>query len=96
MAGEPLRSSYGLPARILPLRFYGTSENAVKAQIWIAVSIYVLVAIIRKRLGIDAQLYTMLQILSVMPFEKIQQKQAFTFSAHRSDIRLVDNQLNLF
>ena len=50
--------------------FYGTSENAVKTQIWIAVSVYVLVAIIRKRLGLEASLYQMLQILSVTLFEK--------------------------
>src|SRR5437667_2306462 len=50
--------------------FYGTSENAVKTQIWIAVSVYVLVAIIRKRLGLEASLYQILQILSVTPFEK--------------------------
>jgi len=50
--------------------FYGTSENAVKTQIWIAVSVYVLVAIIRKRLGLEASLYQTLQILSVTLFEK--------------------------
>src|ERR1700756_4555162 len=50
--------------------FYGTSENAVKTQIWIAVSIYVLVAIVRKRLGLTASLYQALQILSVTLFEK--------------------------
>jgi hypothetical protein len=48
--------------------FYGTSENAVKTQIWIAVSVYVLVAIVRKRLGLDLSLYQILQILSVTPF----------------------------
>ena len=51
--------------------FYGTSENAVKTQIWIAVSTYVLVAIIRKRLGVDASLYKILQILSLSHFEKV-------------------------
>ena len=50
--------------------FYGTSENAVKTQIWIAVSVYVLVAIVRKRLGLNASLYQILQILSVSLFEK--------------------------
>jgi len=50
--------------------FYGTSENAVKTQIWIAVSVYVLVAIVRKRLGLEASLYQTLQILSVTLFEK--------------------------
>jgi len=50
--------------------FYGTSENAVKSQIWIAVSVYVLVAIVRKRLGLEASLYQILQILSLTLFEK--------------------------
>jgi hypothetical protein len=50
--------------------FYGTSENAVKTQIWIAVSVYVLVAIVRKRLGLESSLYQILQILSVTLFEK--------------------------
>ena len=51
-------------------RFYGTSENAVKTQIWIAISVYVLVAIVKKRLRIEASLYTILQILSLTLFEK--------------------------
>ena len=51
-------------------KFYGTSENAVKTQIWIAVSVYVLVAIIKKELGIEQSLYTILQFLSVSIFEK--------------------------
>jgi hypothetical protein len=50
--------------------FYGTSENAVKTQIWIAVSIYLLVAIVRKRLGLAASLYQTLQIVSITLFEK--------------------------
>ena len=50
--------------------FYGTSENAVKTQIWIAVSVYVLVAIVRKRLGLEVSLYQILQILSLTLFEK--------------------------
>ena len=51
-------------------KFHGTGENAVKTQIWIAVSVYVLVAIMRKRLGLQASLYQILQILSVTLFEK--------------------------
>jgi len=51
--------------------FYGTSENAVKTQIWIALSVYVLVAIVRKRLTLDVSLYKLLQILSVTLFEKM-------------------------
>ena len=50
--------------------FFGTNENAVKTQIWIAISVYVLVAIIKKRLEVKASLYTILQILSLMLFEK--------------------------
>jgi IS4 transposase len=52
-------------------KFYGTSENAVKTQIWIAISTYVLVAIMKKRLKIDLSLYTILQILSITLFEKM-------------------------
>jgi len=60
--------------------FYGTSENAVKTQIWIAVCSYLLVAIVRKRLGLRLNLYTMLQILSVSLFEKIPMNQAFSLN----------------
>ena len=76
--------------------FYGTSENAVKTQIWIAVSIYVLVAIVRKRLGLEVSLYQILQILSVTLFEKTPILQAL--QACDSDSNLVDigNQLILF
>ena len=52
-------------------RFYGTSENAVKSQIWIAIAVYALVAIIKKELGLKAPLHTLLQILSVSLFEKL-------------------------
>jgi hypothetical protein len=76
--------------------FYGTSENAVKTQIWIAVSIYVLVAIVRKRLGLEASLYQILQILSLTLFEKTPILRAL--QACDSDNDLVDsgNQLILF
>jgi hypothetical protein len=77
-------------------RFYGTSENAVKTQIWIAVSVYVLVAIVRKRLKLEASLYTMLQVISVTAFEKIEIQTAFTGQPDRSEISPPDNQLNLF
>ena len=77
-------------------RFYGTSENAVKTQIWIAVSVYVLVAIVRKRLGLEASLYTLLQVLSVTIFEKMPLQTAFLGEAYRSDEVMDDNQLNLF
>ncbi len=59
-------------------RFFGTSENAVKSQVWIAVATYVLVAIVRKQLKLDVSLHTMLQILSVTPFEKIPLIQLFS------------------
>ena len=77
-------------------RFYGTSENAVKTQIWIAVSVYVLVAIVKKRLGSDASLYTLPQILSVTLFEKTPLQQAFPGSNSGSDNITINNQLNLF
>ena len=77
-------------------RFFGTSENAVKTQLWIAVSVYVLVAIIRKKLELDTPLYRMLQVLSVMPFEKIPLKQALGSTASRNQNPDRDNQLNLF
>ena len=75
-------------------RFFGTSENAVKTQIWIAVSVYVLVAIIKKRLALDASLYTLLQILSVTLFEKIPIHQALARDDSRSDTLQITNQLN--
>jgi hypothetical protein len=76
--------------------FYGTSENAVKAQIWIAVSVYVLVAIMKKRLKIEASLYTILQVLSVTIFERMPLLQALTDSDYRSDTDENNNQLFLF
>lgn len=77
-------------------RFYGTSENAVKSQIWIAVSVYVLVAIIKKRLNLDASLYTLLQILSVTVFEKMPIQQALQGIGGPADNANFSNQLNLF
>jgi Domain of unknown function (DUF4372)/Transposase DDE domain len=77
-------------------RFFGTSENAVKSQIWIAVSVYVLVAIIKKRLNLDASLYTLLQILSVTLFEKMPLQQAFTTNASDENQTGSSRQLILF
>ena len=77
-------------------QFYGTSENAVKSQIWIAVAVYVLVAIAKKRLSLDASLYTLLQILSVTLFEKIPIYQTLTVTPTRSQNPVQPNQLNLF
>ena len=79
--------------------FYGTSINAVKTQIWIAVSTYVLVAIIRKRLQLELNLYTILQILSVTLFEKVPLDQLFANYDYKNLPELKEplcNQLNLF
>ena len=77
-------------------QFYGTSENAVKTQIWIAVSVYVLVAIVRKRLRLEASLYTFLQVLSVTVFEKVAIQSALLATPDRSEEVTDSNQLNLF
>jgi hypothetical protein len=76
--------------------FFGTSENAVKTQIWIAISVYVLVAIVRKRLKLESTLYQILQILSVIPFEKTPISQALQSYNAQSDLDEPDNQLILF
>ena len=76
--------------------FYGTSENAVKTQIWIAVSVYVLVAIVRKRLGLEISLYQILQILSVTLFEKTPILQALQPSDSQNELLDSSNQLILF
>jgi Domain of unknown function (DUF4372)/Transposase DDE domain len=76
--------------------FFGTSENAVKTQIWIAVSVYVLVAVVRKRLGLDASLYQILQILSVTLFEKTPILRALQASDFENDLDVPGNQLILF
>jgi len=76
--------------------FYGTSENAVKTQIWIAVSVYVLVAIIRKRLKLDVSLYTLMQVISVTVFEKASIESMILQTVDSSGVAMDDNQLNLF
>ena len=76
--------------------FYGTTENAVKTQVWIAVSVYVLVAIIKKRLNLDMNLYTILQILSVTIFEKMPLIQMVTNSDYKTNMGKNHNQLKLF
>jgi hypothetical protein len=76
--------------------FYGTSENAVKTQIWIAVSIYVLVAIVRKRLELEISLYQTLQVLSVTLFEKTPILQALQPPDSQQDLLSSANQLILF
>ena len=77
-------------------RFLGTSENAVKTQIWCAVSTYVLIAIVKKELHLDASLYTLLQILSVSVFEKTQISCALQPDAAIPEAPIFPNQLNLF
>jgi transposase len=76
--------------------FFGTSENAVKSQIWIAVSVYVLVAILRKRLNITASLYEMLQILSLTMFERMPLNQLLAKTQQDTNSLDSTNQLFLF
>ena len=76
--------------------FYGTSENAVKTQIWIAIAVYVLVAIVKKRMDLNISLYTFLQILSLTLFEKIDILQLFTETNYEINNSQSSNQFNLF
>ena len=77
-------------------RFFGTSGNAVKTQVWISISVYVLIAIIKKRLDIDASLYTILQVLSVTPCEKTPLLQMLSEAERTENSHSKHNQLNLF
>jgi hypothetical protein len=76
--------------------FFGTSANAVRTQIWIAVSTYLLVAIVRKRLGLRASLYQILQILSVTLFEKVPILRALEAPSSQDDLLEDPKQLILF
>jgi transposase len=76
--------------------FYGTSENAVKTQIWIAVSVYVLVAVVRKRFELETSLYQILQVLSLTLFEKTPILRALQQIDSQDDLPCFSNQLNLF
>jgi hypothetical protein len=76
--------------------FFGTTENAVKTQIWIAVCVYVLIAIVKKRHRLEASLYTILQMLSVTAFEKIPLDQLLSVQTPQQNHYAEDNQLNLF
>ena len=76
--------------------FYGTTENAVKIQIWIAIAVYVLVAIVKKQLHLDLSLYTILQILSVTLFEKTPILEALSIIQPQESERVLCNQLTLF
>ena len=77
-------------------RFYGTSENAVKAQLWVAVSVYLLIAIIRRQFQVEASMHTMLQILSVTPFERMDLYQVLTQSDSAPEGEAPPDQLPLF
>ena len=76
--------------------FYGTTENAVKTQIWIAISVYVLVAIVKKTLNLGQSLYTILQILSLTLFEKEPIYQVLSDSGYTNKEDHLSNQANLF
>lgn len=76
--------------------FFGTTENAVKSQIWIAISVYVLIAIIKKERGLEIELYTILQILSLTLFEKTALDQLLMKSDYTTEEPVISNQLNLF
>ncbi len=76
--------------------FYGTSENSVKSQIWIAISIYVLVAIVKKQLKLSISLYTFLQILSVSIFEKTHILHMVTNENYKTANEHISKQLQLF
>jgi hypothetical protein len=76
--------------------FFDTREIAVKTQIWIAISVYVLVAVVRKRLRLDSSLYQILRFLSVIPFEKTPTSQALQSYIDTSDLRDISSQLILF
>ena len=77
-------------------RFYGTSENAVRTQIWIAISVYVLVAIIKKQLKLEVSLHTLLQILSLTLFEKLPLQQAVDTIDPVTNDTVLHSQLKLF
>ncbi len=76
--------------------FFGTTQNAVKTQLWIAISVYVLIAIIKKRLDLPTDLYTILQVLSLTLFEKIPLDQLLVNAVSEGNHPVINNQLNLF
>ena len=90
---KPLRWNKWIKQHLRIKQFYGTSENAVKTQIWIAVSVYVLR---HREAPLDASLYTLLQILSVTLFEKMPIHQALAGDENRCNASQITNQLNLF
>ena len=76
--------------------FYGTSLNAVKTQIWIAITIYVMIAIIKKELGLSATVYQILPVVSVNVFERTPILQALQYEDSQENLEAFSNQLNLF
>ncbi len=76
--------------------FYGTTDNAVRAQLWVAVCVYALVAMLKKRLGSDATLYEILQVLSVSVFEKTPVNQLFQALSSQNESGSFSKQLSLF
>ena len=94
--GGPPQSFKWIKQHLRIKSFYGTSENAVKTQIWIAISIYILVAIVKKQLKLEISLYTFLQILSLTMFEKDDIFQLVKEGDYNTPADLDSNQLNLF
>src|SRR5207302_4821346 len=95
VAGRSNCSSKWIKQHLRIKAFFGTSENAVKSQLWIAVSVYVLVAIVKKRLQIAASLYEILQILSLTMFEKTPLDQLLNRSVEEAILIDNCNQLSL-
>ena len=91
-----MRGSWCFKQHLRIKAFFGTSENAVKTQIWIAISAYVLVAIVKKRLALSASLYEMLQILSLTMFERIPLDQLLAQTVVEDTDHISDKQLILF
>jgi hypothetical protein len=88
------RKGFEAPLRRIKT-FFGTTENAVKSQIWIAVSVYVLVAIVKKRLNLSTNLYEILQILSLTMFERTPLDQLRTATLPDQNTMALNNQLSL-
>ena len=91
-----LHEAFGFQDHLRIKAFYGASENAVKTQIWIALSVYVLVAIVRKRLGLDGSFYKLLQVLSLTLFEKMPISTAVFDTGSQFEDMDAGNQLQLF
>jgi hypothetical protein len=90
------KSRHGYPEHLRTKSFYGTSPNAVKTQIWIAITVYLLVAIAKKRFYLPGSLYTILQIIEVNVFEKTPLNQVVNKALKQKTMTQDSNQLNLF